>query len=789
MRSLIKRYRQSINPPYKRKDILTFLITFLIFPLCFLLGIVLIIGYSNTNKIAFAENNKHLLLISKRHFKSVCDIPKAHSAKCFAKVITDDSLNPLAASSPSTSSMTPLQFHMAYSLPCTPGGPVQAQCGGVSTFCPTIAIVDAYNTPTIENDLNTYSSYFGLPSCTQANGCLQIVNQNGGTNLPTAIDQGWSLEASLDVQTVHAICQTCKILLVETNSNSLNDLATGVGTAASMNVYAISNSYGAAEWSSETSYDPFYTHTSTAVVASSGDNGYGTAYPAANPNVVAVGGTTLQLYSDNTYASESVWSGAGSGCSSYETGLGAQQSLANWGSTGCGSRRGVTDISADADPNTGAAVFDSTPYSSQTGWWQVGGTSLAAPLVAASFALSPRVTTTSTGTSVLYTNNTLANFHDVTAGSNGSCSTIMCSASIGYDGPSGIGSLNGIGGFGGTIASASPSVTPASTSTPAPAPAAPTNLIAAAISSSQIHLQWDAVQDSVGIGVYNVYRNGLLIVQGNILNYTNNNLTPNTTYTYTVQAQDIYGNKSPLSNPATATTFPAVTATPTATMTPSPQPSNTPTPTTRPTLTPTSTPAPTPPAAPQVAVASCIAGPVTGTSNLTLSWSDPHVNWVNIGMDSNNSTYYDKGVSGLTSTQAPAGFSGASSNVSGQSLVVNPNTTYYASVWDGINNLLSSSTAFSVPSCPPAVSITNPSNGATVPHNSKIVISATATDYVSIKQVQFWVDNSLKCTDTTNPYTCNWSVGAKKNVSYTLKTVASDTLGNSGSTSITVTAK
>jgi len=203
------------------------------------------------------------------------------------------------------------------------------------------------------------------------------------------------------------------------------------------------------------------------VTASSGDGGFGSEYPASSPYVVAVGGTTLQLFTDNTYSAESVWSGTGSGCSGFETANAWQLSLSNWGQTHCGTFRSVSDVSAVADPNTGVAIYDSTPYSGQTGGLQVGGTSLASPIIAAAYALAGGVPANTNASSIPYKFNTVLNFHDVTTGSHGSCGTSICLAGIGYDGPSGIGSLNGLAGVGGVaLATPTPTLTPSPTVTP-----------------------------------------------------------------------------------------------------------------------------------------------------------------------------------------------------------------------------------------------------------------------------------------------------------------------------------
>lgn len=402
--------------------------------------------------------------------KAVCGLPGVGRAKCHAHVVTNNQGLPQAGSMPAGTSYGPVQFHLGYNLPCTPGGNVDAVCATPSAgFGPqTIAIIDAYHTPTIENDLHVYSSYFGLPDCTRANGCLQVLNQNGETSLPTTVDGGWSLEASLDVQVAHSVCQTCKIILFEANSNNFSDLATAVQTAAGMGVTAISNSYGGSEWNGEINYDSYYNHPGIAVTVSAGDGGYGAEFPAASNGVVAIGGTTMQLNTDNSYAAETVWNGTGSGCSSYETANSWQTTLSNWSLTGCGGKRGIVDMAADADPNTGAAVYDSTPYNGSTGWYQVGGTSLSAPLIAGVYALAGGVPANTYASSLPYVYFTPTNAHDVTSGTNGHCTTNMCTAGTGYDGPTGLGTPNGISGF--MMVLTSPTTTPTQGPTPTPTP-------------------------------------------------------------------------------------------------------------------------------------------------------------------------------------------------------------------------------------------------------------------------------------------------------------------------------
>jgi subtilase family serine protease len=312
---------------------------------------------------------------------------------------------------------------------------------GLSSGGRTVAIVDAYDDPTVESDLGVYRSQFGLPVCTTANGCFKKVNQTGGRSFP-ATDAGWAEEISLDLDMVSAACPDCRILLVETTSSSLSDLGKGVNTAARQaGVVAISNSYGGSDLP-DTLYGSYYNHPGIAVTASSGDGGYGVEYPASSRYVTAVGGTSLTKASNARGWSESAWSGAGSGCSRYNRAV-APSSV----DTGC-SRRAVADVSAVADPATGVAVYDTTVPSGTTGGWLVfGGTSASSPIIASVYALSGKTGSASTLANALpYANPGALN--DVTSGSDGTCSpSQLCHARAGWDGPTGLGTPNGTGAF------------------------------------------------------------------------------------------------------------------------------------------------------------------------------------------------------------------------------------------------------------------------------------------------------------------------------------------------------
>jgi subtilase family serine protease len=175
-----------------------------------------------------------------------------------------------------------------------------------------------------------------------------------------------------------------------------------------------------------------------AITASSGDGGYGVEFPAAAQTVTAVGGSSLTRASNARGWSETAWSGAGSGCSRYVP-------KPSWQHDAGGSRRTVADVSAVADPNTGVAVYDSTPYQGASGWMVFGGTSVSSPIIASVYALAGNAGSLSNG-SFPYSHT--SSLFDVTSGSNGSCSpSYLCTATAGYDGPTGLGTPNGTGAF------------------------------------------------------------------------------------------------------------------------------------------------------------------------------------------------------------------------------------------------------------------------------------------------------------------------------------------------------
>ena len=297
----------------------------------------------------------------------------------------------------------------------------------------TVAVVDAFDDPTAEADLATFRAANGLPPCTVTNGCLVKVNQQGAPAPLPATDSSWQVEEAADLAAVSALCPNCHILLVEAFSTQWSDLMTGMQTAARMGANQIS-----ASWTMTSSSLPpgQLTFPGVAVIAASGDTGFvgsGAAYPAAAPGVTAAGGTSLQQASgvgNPRGFVETAWSGAGSGCDITSAKPAFQTSVLCPG-------RAYADVSADADPNTGLAVYSSA----RGGWMLAGGTSLSTPLIAAFEAV-----TGVDGTTPAWAYADSAALNDPVSGANGSCApnlAQLCVAGVGYDGPTGAGSISG----------------------------------------------------------------------------------------------------------------------------------------------------------------------------------------------------------------------------------------------------------------------------------------------------------------------------------------------------------
>lgn len=290
----------------------------------------------------------------------------------------------------------------------------------------TIAIIGAYDDKTIESDLNVFSKQYNLASCTTANGCFtkHLISSKTATN------SGWAMETSLDIEWAHAIAPNAKILLVEAETPSGVNLLKAIDYARSQkDVVAISMSFGGAEFPEETTLDNHFVSNYGAVFfASSGDNGAGVSWPASSPNVVSVGGTSLNI-SNGSLVTEKAWSGSGGGVSAYESEPSYQKDYSISKASGM---RSVPDVAYDADPISGFPIYKNGD------WYTVGGTSAAAPQWAAIQSLG-----LSANNQNFYTDKSSSNnsqyFRDIKSGTNGDCG-YYCTARAHYDYVTGLGS-------------------------------------------------------------------------------------------------------------------------------------------------------------------------------------------------------------------------------------------------------------------------------------------------------------------------------------------------------------
>lgn len=317
----------------------------------------------------------------------------------------------------------PLFMNLGRSSPSSGAGPYTPQqvrhaygfdallAAGTDGSGQVIALIDAYGSSSAQKDLDSFCSRFGIPSTR-----LVIAQPQGKLHQ----NRGWALETSLDVQWAHAIAPGATILLVEAVDSSTAHLLGAVDYAVSHGATVVSMSWGAGEYSGETGDDSHFTAAGVSFVASSGDNGEGVEWPAASPNVVAVGGTSLYLTSTGNYGSETAWAGSGGGFSVYERlplWQGVWQDAGNTAG-GWSNTRAVPDVSYLADPNTGVYVI----YGGRL--YVVGGTSAGAPQWAALIALANQAHRNRLGASASGIYGTAASsyaslFHDVTSGYDG----------------------------------------------------------------------------------------------------------------------------------------------------------------------------------------------------------------------------------------------------------------------------------------------------------------------------------------------------------------------------------
>lgn len=313
---------------------------------------------------------------------------------------------------------------------CNPNRVSSVPAGGLVS----IAIVDAFDDPGAAKDLAKFSKQFGLRPAD-----FKVVFATG-TRPPN--DPGWELEESLDVQWAHAMAPFAKLYLVEADSNSYPDLLAAEAVAADL-VYndgggVVSNSWGGSEFSGETAYDIFFSYPGVVYFASAGD-GPGVIYPSASPNVVAVGGTTLSTDPNTgSYLFESAWNSTGGGLSQYEPIPSYQKGVVNV----VGTQRGVPDVAAEADPDSGVWIWDT----GNGGWWIVGGTSASSPVWAGIVsAAGSNLGSTNAQLDTIYRNRAnRADYTDIKSGVCGPWNGYL--SVIGYDLCTGVGSPLGYAG-------------------------------------------------------------------------------------------------------------------------------------------------------------------------------------------------------------------------------------------------------------------------------------------------------------------------------------------------------
>lgn len=351
--------------------------------------------------------------------KRVCaQATKIGQMACHAWVVTGSNGKMVTSNTPLPAAFTPADVQDAYNLK------------GLKSKGATVAVIDAFGYSTLEADLKVFRKTYGLPPCTVKSGCLTITNQHGRPHLPPE-DSGWALEQALDVDAVSAACPDCKILVVQSRRPTGGSLGRAVNTAADWKgVVAISNSYGGGDRSNRS----YYEHEDVAITASTGDSGFqGGQFPASSTSVIAVGGTSIVKDGSQRGYNETVWSGAGSGCSKRNPAPKYQKGV----DTSC-KTDATSDVSAAANPGQGGlSVYFHGSFT------QVGGTSESSPIIAAVFALSGKTD----GMPGQYLYAKPKELYDITSGSNGSCGPPLCTAGKGWDGPTGLGTPNGVGAF------------------------------------------------------------------------------------------------------------------------------------------------------------------------------------------------------------------------------------------------------------------------------------------------------------------------------------------------------
>jgi Ricin-type beta-trefoil lectin domain/Subtilase family len=319
----------------------------------------------------------------------------------------------------------------------------------------TIAIVDAYSDPDAARDLAVYRAHYHLPACTLASRCLRILDEHGKASPLPKANWDWAAEESLDLDMVSAICPNCHILLVEATNPSTVSLGTAEQTAVKDGARYVSNSWDGGEFTGQDVYDHYFNHPGVVVDFASGDYDYGPGYPSDLQYVTSIGGTSLRHDHNARGWTEKVWGpgtrlrpeGTGSGCSALEA-KPSWQKADDTSPDGCLNRT-ENDVAADADPNTGVAMYDTYPSNLwPKGWNEFGGTSEATPIITSIYALAGTPARGSYPAEYPYLH--VRSLFNVPTGSNGRCESYrqyLCNGERGYNGPTGNGTPDGTTAF------------------------------------------------------------------------------------------------------------------------------------------------------------------------------------------------------------------------------------------------------------------------------------------------------------------------------------------------------
>ena len=351
----------------------------------------------------------------------VCGPVAGDHMRCLSWLSAGASSQPGDASPDRLAGYHPADLQSAYALPSTTRG------GGQ-----TIAIVLLADDPNMEGDLHQYRLEFGLSPCETANRCFKKVNQRGVRGNYPPPDPNWGFEASIDTDMVSAVCPKCHILVVEADNDTVQNAAASVDEAVRLGADVVVVPFGGTDWSTNSHYK----HPGHVIVASAGDDGYrgGPLFPAGSQYVVAAGGTDLRRSPNPRGWVETVWPHDTSGC-----GLEPKPS---WQHDGRCAKRTIADIAASADIRHGVSVYDTF---GTYGWSVAGGTGVSASIIGGVYGLAENASR------LVYARGLYlgrSGLNDVTSGNNGSCGgTYLCTGAIGYDGPTGNGTPNGIHGF------------------------------------------------------------------------------------------------------------------------------------------------------------------------------------------------------------------------------------------------------------------------------------------------------------------------------------------------------